>query len=310
MPRKIFVTGGSGLLGSCLIKELLAKGHSVAALARGAKNASILQNLGATAIQGDGTKSGPWLDTVKMCDTVIHLAGANIFAKRWTPEFKEEIRKSRIDSTRLIAGAVSDPEAKVRLLLSASAIGYYGADFNGDVDEAGKPGQDFLAQVCSSWERAACISKPEVRTVYLRSGIVLSAEGGALMKVLPPFRLGLGGKLGDGKQCMSWIHRDDWVRAVLFMLERDDLKGPVNLTAPYAVTNLDYTKTIGRLLHRPTMFTVPKTALQLALGEAAAIVLGSQHVRPKKLMDAGFVFSYPDLKSAMQQLLVKPHKMP
>jgi uncharacterized protein (TIGR01777 family) len=309
MPMKIFITGGSGLLGSCLIKELISKGHAVAALARGTKNAGTLQNIGATPIEGDATKPGPWLDVVKKCDAVIHLAGANIFAKRWSPAFKEEIRKSRIESTRRIAGAISDPDAKVRILFSASAVGYYGDDFNSDVDESGKPGKDFLAQVCASWERAACISKPEVRTVYLRSGIVLSSEGGALDKVLPIFRLGLGGKLGDGKQKMSWIHRDDWVRAVLFMLEHEELKGPVNLTAPYTVTNEDYTKTIGRFLHRPTFFTVPKLALNLALGESAALILGSQHVRPKKLMDAGFVFSYPDVSSALQQILIKPNKM-
>ncbi len=309
MPMKIFVTGGSGLLGSCLIKELVSKGHTVEALARGVKNAGTLQNIGATPIEGDATKPGPWLDTIKKCEAVIHLAGANIFAKRWTPVFKEEIRKSRIESTRRIAGAISEPEAKVRILLSASAVGYYGDSFNNDVDESGKPGTDFLAQVCASWERAACISKPEVRTAYLRSGIVLSSEGGALDKVLPLFRLGLGGKLGDGKQKMSWIHRDDWVRAVLFMLDHKELKGPVNLTAPYTVTNEDYTKTIGRFLQRPTFFTVPKFALNLALGESAALILGSQHVRPKKLMDAGFVFSYPDVSSALQQILVKPHKM-
>ena len=306
---KIFVTGGSGLLGSCLIKGLIAKGHSVAALARDGKSAAILKALGATPIEGDATKAGSWLETVKICDAVIHLAGANIFAKRWTPAFKEEIRKSRIESTRRIAGAVSEPEAKVRLLLSASAVGYYGADFSGDVDESGKPGPDFLAQVCVSWERAACISKSEVRTVYLRSGIVLSSGGGALDKMLPIFRLGLGGKLSDGQQKMSWIHRDDWVRAVLFVLEQDELKGPVNLAAPYAVTNEEFTKTIGRHLHRPTFMTVPKAVLNIALGESAALILGSQHVRPKKLMEAGFVFSFPDVNSALQQILVKSHKM-
>jgi uncharacterized protein (TIGR01777 family) len=309
MPMKIFVTGGSGLLGTCLVKNLIEKGYSVAALARDRKNAAIVGALGATPIEGDATQAGQWLQALKICDAVIHLAGANIFAKRWTPIFKEEIRKSRIESTRRIAGVVSEPDSKVRLLLSASAVGYYGADISRDVDESGKPGSDFLAQVCVSWERAACISKSEVRTIYLRSGIVLSSEGGALDKVLPIFRLGLGGKLGNGRQKMTWIHRDDWVRAVIFILEHKELKGPVNLTAPYTVTNEEYTKTIGRHLHRPTYLTVPKALLTVALGESAALILGSQHVRPKKLMDAGFVFSYPDMNSALHQILVKPRRL-
>lgn len=302
---KIFITGGSGLLGSRLITALIAKGHSVVALARGGKNAARLTTLGATPAMGDATRTGHWLEELKACDAVIHLAGENIFAKRWTLTFKEAIRKSRIDSTRCIAGAVSDVDAKVRILLSASAVGYYGADFNGDVDEYGKSGSDFLAQVCVSWERAACISKAVVRTAYLRSGIVLSSEGGALTNMLPLFRLGLGGKLANGQQKMSWIHCDDWVRAVLFVLEHDDLKGAVNITAPYAVSNEEFTKAIGKELNRPTFMTVPKTALKLALGESAALVLGSQHVRPKKLMDAGFVFSFPDVKSALKQILAK-----
>jgi uncharacterized protein (TIGR01777 family) len=302
---KIFITGGSGLLGSCLIKALIGKGHSVTGLCRSAKSSALLAKLGALPIEGDAAKGGPWLETLKSCDAVIHLAGENIFAKRWTTEFKESIRSSRIDSTRRIAGALSEPDSKVRMLLSGSAIGFYGADFKGDVDESGKPGPDFLAQVCVSWERAACISKPEVRTVYLRSGIVLSSAGGALDKMLSLFRLGLGGKLGHGQQKMSWIHRDDWVQAVLYILEQENLKGAVNLVAPYAVTNEEFTKTLGKHLKRPTFMAVPAPALKLALGESAALVLGSQHVRPKKLMDAGFIFKFSDLNSALKEILTK-----
>jgi len=302
MPMKIFVTGGSGLLGSSLIKGLIATGHSVAGLTRDIKNATALKSIGAVPIEGDATQNGPWLDTLKSCDMVIHLAGENIFAKRWTTEFKEKIRNSRVESTRRIASAVSEPDAKVRVLLSASAVGYYGNDFVGDVDESGKPGTDFLAQVCVSWERAACISKSEVRTVYLRSAVVLSSAGGALAKMLPLFRLGLGGKLASGKQQMSWIHREDWVRALLFILEHEDIKGAVNLSAPYAVSNEVFTKTLGTHLNRPTFMTVPAAALKLTLGESATLILGSQHVRPKKLMDAGFVFSYPDVNSALKQI--------
>ena len=305
MPMKIFITGGSGLLGSRLIKGLIAKGHSVAALVRDGKNATRLNDLGAALIEGDATQAGPWLQTMKSCDAVIHLAGENIFARRWTSAFKEAIRKSRIDSTRRIAGAVSEPDATVRVLLSASAVGYYGADFKGDVDESGKPGADFLAQVCVSWERAACISKSEVRTAYIRSGIVLSSDGGAFAKMLPIFRLGLGGKLGNGQQKMSWIHHDDWVRAVLFVLEHTELKGAVNITAPYAVSNEEFTQVIGRQLHRPAFMALPAQALKIALGESAALILGSQHVRPKRLMDSGFVFTYPDVNSAMKQILAK-----
>ncbi len=303
---KIFITGGSGLLGSRLIRGVIAKGHRVEALARDAKSAAMLSALGAAPIEGDATQSGSWLQKVKACDVVIHLAGEGIFAKRWTPAFKEVIRRSRIESTRRIASVVSEPDAKVRVLLSASAVGYYGADFKGDVDESGQPGTDFLAQVCVSWERAACISKPEVRTAYIRSGIVLSSEGGALAKMLPLFRLGLGGKLGKGQQKMSWIHHEDWVRAVLFVLERDDLRGAVNITAPHAVSNEEFTKAIGKQLQRPIFMPVPRPALNIALGESAALLLGSQHVRPKKLMDAGFVFSYADLHSALKQILAKP----
>lgn len=303
----IFLTGATGTIGSTLCPALIAAGHTVRALVRSDQSARAANAMGAFPVSGDVMKSGPWLSELAQCDGVIHLAGANIFA-RWTPSYKEKIRASRVESTRLIAGAVSDPQSKVKVLLSGSASGYYGSDVPAALDEHAPPGSDFLAKVCVSWERAACIGRPEVRTVFLRSGVVMARGGGALQSMLPVFKMGLGGRLGSGLQMMSWIHIQDWVRAVLFLLGRDDLRGPFNLTAPYPVNNRDFVKTLGEVLARPTVLPVPAAVMKLVLGEVATVVLGQQHVRPAKLLESGFAFSYPDIRSALSQLLKSPTK--
>lgn len=301
---KIFITGANGLIGRRLTEVLSRRGHAVQALCRSDAAAEALKNRGAQPIAGDATKVGPWLDSLVACDAVIHLAGATIF-HRWSPSYKEKIRASRVESTRLIAGALSRPDAKPRVFLSGSAMGYYGADVPAISDEYSPAGQDFLAQVCVSWERAACVSRQDVRTLLLRTGIVLAADGGALKQMLPAFKLGLGGKLGSGRQMMSWIHIDDWVGAALFLLEQENLSGPFNFTAPYAVSNDEFTKTMGNVLKRPVVVSVPGAVLKMALGEMSATVLGSQQVRPARLLEAGYRFQYPDLRSALSQILAQ-----
>lgn len=298
----IFLTGATGTIGRTLCPALIAAGHQVMALARSEGSARLVRSMGAQPVAGDMTEGGPWLTVMNQCDAVVHLAGVGIFA-RWSSAYKEKIRASRVVSTRLIAGAVSANDSKVRVLLSGSAAGYYGSDVPDPRDEFSPPGTDFLASVCVSWERAACIDRPAVRTVFLRSGVVLAREGGALKTMLPAFRMGLGGRLGSGRQMMSWIHIQDWVRAALFLLGRDDLKGPFNLTAPYAVSNREFVKTLATVLGRPSVLPVPSAVMKLVLGEVATAVLGHQHVRPVRLLESGFVFSYPDIRSALTQLL-------
>lgn len=302
---KIFITGATGLIGLDLCAVLQAKGHKIVALTRSPAKVEALQRAGFTAVLGDATLAGDWITHLQACDAVVHLAGENLFTKRWSEAYKAVLRSSRVDSTRRIAAAVSDPASKVKLLLCGSAIGYYGADFDKPCDEFSPAGQDFLAQLCVSWERAACVSRSDVRIVFLRSGIVLSIKGGALQKLLPLFKCGFGGKLGSGKQMMSWIHIEDWVRAAVLLLENETIKGAFNLTSPYAVTNENFVKTLASVLHRPSLFSVPAAVMKMVLGESAVAVLGSQHVRPRRLTESGFAFSHPQIHLAIANLLKK-----
>ena len=291
-PQRIAVTGASGLIGTALVGYLKSQGHTVQRLVRRA------------AVSSEEITWDPIAGTVDMealagVDAVIHLAGAGVGDKRWTKKYKSEILNSRLLGTTTIAKAVAI--VKPQVFISSSAIGWYGESGNRAVVESDRVGDDFLAAVCHEWESAADLAG-EVRTVKLRTGIVLDPTGGALGKMLPLFRFGLGGKLSNGKQWWSWITLHDQIRAIAFLLE-NKVSGPVNITSPNPVTNSEFTAGLARALHRPALFPVPGFALKLVLGGFSAEVLGSKKVLPQVLTEAGFTFDYPHISSALEKLV-------
>jgi uncharacterized protein (TIGR01777 family) len=291
-PQRIAVTGASGLIGNALVGYLKSQGHTVQRLVRRA------------AVSSEEITWDPIAGTVDMealagVDAVIHLAGAGVSDKRWTKKYKSEILNSRLLGTTTIAKAVAI--VKPQVFISASAIGWYGESGNRAVVESDRVGDDFLAAVCREWESAADLAG-DVRTVKLRTGLVLDPTGGALGKMLPIFRFGLGGKLSNGKQWWSWITLHDQIRAIAFLLE-NKISGPVNLTSPNPVTNSEFTAGLARAMHRPALFPMPAFALKIALGGFSAEVLGSKKVMPQALTEAGFTFDYPHISSALEKLV-------
>jgi uncharacterized protein (TIGR01777 family) len=291
-PQRIAVTGASGLIGSALVGYLKSQGHTVQRLVR------------RVAVSSEEITWDPIAGTVDMealagVDAVIHLAGAGVSDKRWTKKYKSEILNSRLLGTTTIAKAVAI--VKPQVFISASAIGWYGESGNRAVIESDRVGDDFLAAVCREWESAADLAG-DVRTVKLRTGLVLDPTGGALGQMLPIFRFGLGGKLSNGKQWWSWITLHDQIRAIAFLLE-NKISGPVNLTSPNPVTNSEFTAGLARAMHRPALFPVPAFALKIVLGGFSAEVLGSKKVMPQALTEAGFTFDYPHISSALEKLV-------
>ena len=291
-PQRIAVTGASGLIGTALVGYLKSQGHTVQRLVRRA------------AVSSEEITWDPIAGTVDMealagVDAVIHLAGAGVSDKRWTKKYKSEILNSRLLGTTTIAKAVAI--VKPQVFISASAIGWYGESGNRAVIESDRVGDDFLAAVCHEWESAADLAG-DVRTVKLRTGLVLDPTGGALGKMLPLFRFGMGGKLSNGKQWWSWITLHDQIRAIAFLLE-NKVSGPVNLTSPNPVTNSEFTAGLARAMHRPALFPVPAIALKVVLGGFSAEVLGSKKVMPQVLTEAGFTFDYPHISSALEKLV-------
>jgi uncharacterized protein len=298
---KILVTGSSGLVGSALVPSLKAKGHEVIRLVRSEPKDS------SSEVYWNPEKGILSTDALEGLDGVVHLAGDNLAKGRWTDEKKRRIRESRVKGTTLLSETLAKLERKPEVLVSASAIGFYGNRADEILDERSASGEDFLAEVCRAWELSTqSAAQSGVRVVHLRFGVILSGEGGALKKMLLPFRMGVGGKLGDGKQYMSWIAIDDAVGAIEHALVNDDLRGAVNTVAPEAVTNYEFTKAMGRTLSRPTIFPVPKFAARLAFGEMAdATLLTSQRVEPARLKETGFVFKYPKLEDALRHVIEK-----
>jgi uncharacterized protein (TIGR01777 family) len=298
---KIAISGSSGLIGSTLVRVLRTeqdgRAHEVVRLVRRAASAD-------DEVSWDPDAGrGPSLAALQDVDAVINLAGVGIGDHRWTDDYKKQILRSRLASTDLLCTAMAQLEPRPRVLVSGSAVGYYGDTGDREVDETSAAGTGFLADVVKHWEAAtAPAAAAGVRTVLIRSGIVLSTKGGALAKVLPFFRAGVGGRLGSGKQYLSWIARPDHIAAVRFLLDAD-LSGPVNLTAPNPVTNGDYSKAIADAVHRPALIPTPAPALKLAIGGFADSVLSGQRVLPKRLLDAGFAFSYPEVGPALHALL-------
>ena len=292
VPQRIAVTGSSGLIGSALVGHLKSEGHTVQRLVRRAPVSS-------DEIQWDPKTGFVDIEALRGVDAVIHLAGVGVSDKRWSKRFKSEILNSRLLGTTAIANAVA--EVKPQVFISASAIGWYGDSGNRAVVETDSVGNDFLAAVCREWEGAADLAGA-VRTVKLRTGLVLDPTGGALGRMLPLFRFGLGGKLGSGKQWWSWITLHDVVRAITFALE-NDISGPVNLTSPNPVTNQEFTAALARALNRPALFPAPAIALKIALGGFSSEVLGSKKVMPTALTSSGFQWDYPHISTALQVLV-------
>ena len=292
LPQRIAVTGASGLIGTALIGHLKSEGHTVQKLVR-------RPVVSPDEIQWDPRAGTVDLAALEGVDAVIHLAGANVGDKRWTKKYKAEILNSRLLGTTAISNAVN--HVKPQVFISASAIGWYGETGNRAVTEFDRPGDDFLAAVCKEWEAAADIAN-DTRVVKIRTGLVLDPTGGALGKMLPLFKFGLGGKLGNGKQWWSWITLHDQIRAICYLLEKP-IEGPVNLTAPNPATNQEFTAALARAMHRPALFPVPAIALKVALGGFSTEILGSKKVIPQKLIDAGFTFDYPHIATALAELI-------
>lgn len=296
---KILVTGSSGLIGSALVPVLTSEGHDVTRLVRSKPR------LGEAGIYWDPSIETIDTPSLEGFGGVVHLAGENIAAGRWTAEQKARIRDSRVKGTRLLAESLARLARRPAVLLCASALGYYGNRGEEVLKESSPSGSGFLAEVCREWEAAAePAARCGIRVVNLRMGVVLSPKGGALSRMLPPFRLGLGGRVGDGKQYMSWIAIDDVVGAFSFALKREALCGPVNVVAPNPVTNAEFTKTLGRVLGRPTVFPMPAFAARLAFGEMAdALLLASARLEPAKLLGTGYAVRFAELEGALRHLL-------
>jgi len=292
LPQRIAITGASGLIGTALVGHLKSEGHTVQRFVRRPVVAP-------DEIQWDPKSGYVDIETLRGVDAVIHLAGVGVGDKRWSKKYKSEILNSRLLGTTAIAHAVN--EVKPQVFISASAIGWYGESGNRSVVESDRVGDDFLAAVCREWEGAADLVT-DVRTVKLRTGLVLDPTGGALGKMLPLFRLGLGGKLGNGKQWWSWITLHDVIRAITFLLE-NKVEGPVNLTSPNPVTNQEFTSALARAMHRPALFPAPAIALKIALGGFSSEILGSKKVIPQVLSDSGFTWDYPHVTNALAALI-------
>ncbi|MET9362783.1 TIGR01777 family oxidoreductase [Streptomyces sp. NPDC006632] len=291
---KIAVTGSTGLIGTELVRSLRADGHEVLRLVRRGADAP-------DEVAWDPARQ--YVDTAGLagCGAVVHLAGAGVASHRWTAAYKKEIRDSRVLGTAALAEALASLDVPPKVLVSGSAIGYYGDTGERVVDESAPPGDGFLPSVCVEWEEAAAPAQEAgIRTVFARTGLVVSREGGAWAKLIPLFRAGLGGRLGSGRQYWSFIALHDEVAALRFLLDTESLSGPVNLTAPEPVTNQEVTAAMSRVLRRPALLPVPAAALRVALGEAAGDVLAGQRVVPARLLSAGFGFAFPDVETAVR----------
>jgi uncharacterized protein len=295
-PYRVLMSGSSGLIGTALVRSLESSGFEVTRLVRGKPSAS-------KQIAWDPKRA---LDPnlVSGFESVIHLSGESIIG-RWTAAKKQKIVESRVLATRNFSEALAKAPQPPRVMISGSAIGFYGNRGDELLREQNSSGTGFLPEVCREWEGAThAASAAGIRVAHIRTGIVLSREGGALQKMLLPFRLGVGGKIGSGRQWMSWISMDDMVGAVQHILKNESLQGPINMVAPNPLTNAEFTKTLASVLSRPAVFTVPAFAVQLAFGEMGEeTLLGSQRVEPAQLVASGYVFQQPDLRRALEEIL-------
>jgi uncharacterized protein (TIGR01777 family) len=295
---KLLITGGTGFVGTFLTQHLLNSGHDVTVVVR--SRVPVVRSDRLHVVSGDTTRKGSWQDAIKDVDGVINLAGTSIF-HRWSSAYKQQIYDSRILTTRHVVEGMTGERPQT--LISTSAVGYYGSRGDDILTESEPCGRDFLSQVGRDWENEAFqAEKKHARVVTARFGVVLGRSGGALQQMITPFKLFVGGPMGNGKQWFSWIHILDLVAGILFMIETETLRGPVNLCSPMPVTSGELAKTLGSVLGRPAVIPTPSLALRLAFGEFAESLLSSQRAVPQKLIEAGFVFQFSELKTALTDL--------
>lgn len=304
MNKKIIITGATGLIGVELCNALINSGDEVTVFSRNIESAKKILGDKFIYVRWDYKNPSQWQDSLMDQDAVIHLAGANLFGKRWSKEYKKEILESRALSTKSLVSELLKIQSKVKVLITSSGIGYYGSRGDEILTEKSSGGNDFISHVVNAWEsEASKASQIGIRTVMLRQGIVLSNKGGALHKFIPTFKFFIGGALGNGRQWFPWIHIDDLVNIYLFILDNAEISGPVNVVSPETVRMNEFAKTLGRVLNRPSIFKVPEFALRAFIGEAAAAILSSQRAVPQKLLDHGFTFKFESLEHALRILL-------
>ena len=297
----IFMTGGTGFVGTYLASHLIGEGHKVTVLTP--SNTGLKKDIdGLTYLIGNPTSKGKWQESVCLHDAVINLAGASIFS-RWTEAQKKAMRSSRIDTTRNLVAALPD-NAKDRIFLSTSAVGYYGFHEDEQLTESSPGGSDFLAHLADDWEQAALLAAAKgARVVITRFGIVLGKNGGALGQMMPLFKYYLGGRLGSGRQWFSWVHMHDLAQAFSFLLTHKEINGAVNLCSPQPVRNRELAEAIGKVLHRPSFVPAPGFMIKLILGEFGSVLLKGQRVLPRRLLDAGFQFQFADIQAALKNII-------
>lgn len=299
---RILITGGSGFVGTRLTAALLGRGHEVTVLSRSEKAAAGLP-AGLIVVKGDPTQPGKWQEHVAGKDVLVNLAGASIF-RRWNAAYKDLLRSSRILTTRNLVDAIPQDSSSNTVLVSTSAVGYYGITREEELDESAPPGKDFLATLAQEWEAEALKAGDKgVRVVVTRFGVVLGRGAGALKQMAMPFRFFLGGRLGSGRQWFSWIHVEDLCRAAIFVMENESIQGPVNFTAPHPVRNMGLARAIGRVMGRPAFMPAPAFMIRWVLGEFGSVILGGQQVVPRILERNGFRFNFPHVDAALADLM-------
>lgn len=305
---RIIITGGSGLIGTELTKKLSQEGHEVVILSRNPENVRALPS-GAQAVAWDGRTTAGWGELVEETDVIINLAGESIAGEgfipsRWTAERKQRIRQSRINAGKAVVAAVTTANHKPEVVIQSSAIGYYGPQADKIIDEEFPAGNDYLASVCADWEAAsAAVEDQGVRRVIIRTGLMITAQGGIFTRLQLPFKLFAGGPMGSGNQYYSWIHMQDGMAAIRFLIGNKQAQGAFNLTAPNPITSREFGRTLGKVMGRPSIMPVPGFAMKIALGEVSMTALEGQRVIPKGLLELGFEFKFPDLEEALLEIV-------
>ena len=301
---KIAIIGGTGLIGIALSKELKNRGDEILLISRDSHSAKSKNKFAVKYFKWDYKTHQHLTVQINNYDAVINLTGEPITGKRWNNSYMDELRNSRIEITKYVAEAICNCSEKPKVFISSSATGFYGNVKNEILNENSNSGNDFLAKLCVDWENASeKVATENIRLVHIRTGVVLTKEGGALKKMLLPYRLFLGGPLGNGNQWFPWIHIQDEVGAIIFAIANDKIKGPINLTAPIPVKMKDFSKFLGKVLNRPSFFNVPKLALRMVVGKVADVLVSSQRVLPQKLLDSGYKFKFVEVEDAFKDLL-------
>jgi len=304
MSKRVIITGATGFIGNALCRELIQGRYEVVELSRGPEMGKALLPNQVKVVKWDTQSSEGWADYADGAYAIVNLAGENIASGTWTTERKQRILQSRLDAGKAVVEAVEKVKTKPQVVIQSSGIGYYGDSGDEIVDETSPPGSGFLVEVAKQWEKTTQeVESMGVRHVVIRTGVVLGEEGGFLSRIIPPYRFFLGGYMGSGKQWIPWIHIDDEAKAIRFLMEKKDLQGVFNLTAPNPITSRDFSKVLGKAMKKPAWLPVPGFVLRLFLGEMAKeLILSGQRAVPKRLLESGYEFSYADAKSALAQI--------